>query len=359
MKRLMTFILFIASLLSYITYPVHAQDSGDRVPYSVRAILPENQVNPDVSYFDIEVEPGASQSLEVDIFNASNEEITVAVSTHFGATNSNGIITYDGSITEYDESMELAFDEISYVFEEEVVIGPNDSQRAIVDVYIPEEGFDGQLLGGIHFKLEDEASDQDGAVGFTNEYAYVVGVNMVQADFDEDELGKDEDRPEAADNLSVEDIEAELVLDEVEPGLINHRTGVNATFSHKTPVLLDGLNFYAYVTEAGEDTVLYEREVENFSIGPNNQFNFPVDFANEPLEEGDYTYHAVVENNDYHWEFSQDFSLTEIESQELNEQAVELDEGWNWTYIVAFGLALIVILILVIIYLLRKLKSSQ
>ena len=362
-KKILSLLLVLSSLLALFATTVYGQDEGQAVPYSVQALLPDNQVNDQVSYFDIEMEPGASQALEVEVFNSSDEEIKVAVETNFGASNSNGIITYDGSIDEYDESMEAPFDEISRVYEEEMTIGPEDSKRAIVDVDIPEEGFDGQILGGIFFRLVDgedenedgQAEDEEAGVGFENEYAYVVGVNIVQADPEENEDDQDQ---AGADKKSVDEIDPELELNWAEADLINYQTGVDAEFANKTPVLVEGVNFHAYVTQAGSEDVLYEREVDNFSIGPNNVFKFPVLFNQEPLEPGDYTYHANLSNEEEDWEFSQDFTITEVQSEELNEQAVELDDGWNWTAIAIGAIVLVIILILVIVFLLRKLQAK-
>lgn len=353
MKPLIIIILFITSLFSFASTNVNAEDSGERVPYSVRAILPQNQVDKTVSYFDIEMEPGSSQSLNVEVFNSSNEEITVLVDTNFGATNPNGIITYDGSIEEYDESMEVLFNDITRIYEEEMTIPAGESEQAIIDVEIPEEGFNGQILGGIFFRLEsDEETEEDAAFGFINEYAYVIGVNIVQSQ-SEDEADNEED------TLSVDEIDPILELNEVNAELINYRTGVNAEFANKTPVLIDNLLFEAHITEADDEEVLYERTVDEFSIGPNNLFEFPIDFENQPLEPGEYTYHAVVENEDDSWEFSQNFSITEEQSIEINESAAEIDEGWNWSYIIIGVAAFILTLILIILLLLTKLRTKQ
>ncbi|WP_273340414.1 DUF916 and DUF3324 domain-containing protein [Alloiococcus otitis] len=360
-KKILSLLLVLSSLFALFATTVHGQDEGQAVPYSVQALLPDNQVNDQVSYFDIEMEPGASQALEVDVFNSSSEEIKVAVETNFGASNSNGIITYDGTIEEYDDSMEAPFDEISRVYEEEITIAPEDSKRAIIDVDIPEEGFNGQILGGIFFRLiDDEENDgqaegeEEAGLGFENEYAYAVGVNIVQADPEED---GDQDQA-WADKKSVEEIDPELELNWVETDLINYQTGVDAEFANKTPVLIEDINFHAYVTQAGSEDVLYEREVENFAIGPNNVFKFPVTFNQEALQPGDYTYHANLSNDEEDWEFSQDFTITEVQSEELNEQAVEIDDGWNWTAIAIGAIALVIILILVIAFLLRKLQTK-
>lgn len=66
-----------------------------------------------MTYFDIAMDKGQEQSLEVMVFNSSDQEIKVSVATNFAATNGNGLITYDGSIEQYDQSMQFLFSEIA------------------------------------------------------------------------------------------------------------------------------------------------------------------------------------------------------------------------------------------------------
>lgn len=362
MKQFLLILAVITNIFSFRSTTVQATSSDDRVPYSVRARLPENQDNAQVSYFDLKVVPGANQTLEVEVFNSSDEEITVVVDTNFGATNTNGLVTYDGSIEDYDETMAYSFNDISQVYEQEITIPANDSELALVDLFIPEEGFDGQILGGIHFVLDREDDQTDAAVGFVNQYAYVIGVNLEQV---QPEHIDSEENPELVaklqvlDNAPVEAIDPELDLNYVRAELINYRTGINAVFSNKTPVLINNLNFQAWITEVGDEEVLYERTVENFSVGPNNIFHFPISLNNAPLDPGDYTFYALAENETDTFEFSQDFTITEEVADDINEESVELEDNSYWAWLIGGVIGLIILLIVVVIILLKKLKAQN
>ena len=119
LKILLNLVLFI--LVSPLTLTVYANE--DQVPYSVKAVLPENQINDDVSYFDIGMNTEEELNLEVIIQNYSAEEITINITNNTATTNSNGLITYDGVDAEPHSSMNYTFNELSTLSSDEVKVG--------------------------------------------------------------------------------------------------------------------------------------------------------------------------------------------------------------------------------------------
>ena len=361
MKYLLKYFLIASVIISNLLSQVAFAQQEERVPYSVKAILPENQKDLKVSYFDLIVTPGERQTLKVEVFNSSNKEISVNISSHIGATNQNGIITYDGTIEEYDETLKHPFDKISDVVNKKLTIPAFKSEIATINIDIPEEGFDGQILGGIHFLMDKKDNDLDGGIGFVNEYAYVIGVNLEQIQVED--LDKDKDielieKLNKLENDKVKEIEPVIKLNSVEPKLHNHRTSVVAKFSNKSPVLVSGLDFKGWITKKGNDDILYSRSIEKFSIGPNNLFEFPIDLENDPLREGEYTFYAEAKNKDYNFELNMDFRIGD-EAKELNNQAIEIDRGINWILVVFFLLMLIIVLLIIYFYVKNKKKNTK
>lgn len=66
----------------------------DEVGFSVEAKLTQNQIDSNVTYFDLKMKPEDTQTLEVEVKNTSSEEITIKVQTITASTNRNGIIDY-------------------------------------------------------------------------------------------------------------------------------------------------------------------------------------------------------------------------------------------------------------------------
>lgn len=276
-----------------IIHPVSAQE--DEVSFGVRAVLPKNQANDGVTYFDIEMEPGQEQELEVVISNSSDEAIEVAVSSNTATTNQNGVISYDGSITKRSETMEHEFTEISKVKENPIEVPANSEKSVYVEVAAPEESFDGQILGGLHFLLiNDEDSSSEG-VSISNQFAYVIGVNIT-------EKGNDAE------------VTPEVEIVGVTPGLVDYQRGLMAVFSNNAPILVSKLEFVGAVYRQGEDVALHTREIPIFSIAPNSQFGVPLYYeGNLPLDPGDYVYKAEFKNDENNWHFEQEFAVEEDE----------------------------------------------
>ena len=71
----------------------YAQE-GD-VEFSVKTIIPDNQVDTKKSYFDLRMKPEQKQEIETILYNSSDEEITINISVHSATTNQNGLIVYE------------------------------------------------------------------------------------------------------------------------------------------------------------------------------------------------------------------------------------------------------------------------
>lgn len=80
-------------------------------------------------------------------------------------------------------------------------------------------------------------------------------------------------------------------------------------------------------------------------MAPNSNFDYGIDWNNQPLRAGNYTVKALIENHaidgepselNQKWEFEETFSITKKEAKKINNQAVDLDEpavSW-WLYVV-------------------------
>lgn len=312
------------------------------VPYSVQGILPDNQVNESVSYFDIEMQQGQEQELEVVVYNSSNEDITVQASNNPALTNSNGLIVYDG-LAEGEalhESMAYPFSEISTIENSTVDVAAGDQETVIVNVKAPEEAFDGIILGGLYFSLEPEDTEEGESVMIQNRYSYALAVQIQEAG-----------------NENTVNPEIELI--NVDPGTVNYRTGLQTEFINTAPMIV-GLEIEGNVYEVGEEEPVYTRSEEDFTVAPNSKFKFPVMYDNQRLEPGDYVFRAHASNGEETWEFEQEFEVTEEVADEANEEAVELaeEEGNSLLMYLVIGLGVLVtVLLIVVIYLLRKRKK--
>lgn len=341
-------LLFSIVVFLFFINPLGAQASEtESVGYSVQAILPDNQVS-DVTYFDIEMLPGQQQTLEVVINNSADQDIQVEVTNNAAATNSNGVIIYDGSLDDFQVDMNYPFSEISYIQDNIVKVPANGQTTVEIQIKAPAESFDGDILGGLHFRKVNESESDESGTMITNEYVYVIGVNIV-------EKGNDTK------------VTPKLELIEVQPELINYRTGIQSTFENATPAFISRLNFTGEIYRKGEETPLYTREEEGFSVAPNTSFNFPISIDNEALQPGEYTFVATASNEDYDWSFEENFVIEKDAAEEVNKEAVEIAEPGgsqgldnnDMNGLIYSLIATVVILVGVIVWLVKRGNAKE
>lgn len=334
MKRI-TWILLSILLLFNIAPTALAKEE---VPYSLRTILPDSQVDQEKTYFDLAVEKNTTEKLQVEVFNNSNEPIEVKVSANTGATNSNGLLVYDGSIKEFDNSLKYNFTKMTDVLTPTLKIEPYEKEIAEFSIQMPEKDFDGTLLGGLRFLLIDDSTEDSSGVQIKNNYAYEIAVVL-------------------NDKNSNKKLQEEIEINGVNPGLINNRTGLNVEFSNKQPILMTNSKIAGAVFKKGNDTPLYERKDDNFSIAPNALFNHPISFNNEKLKKGKYVYKGTITTDNETFEFEKDFEITEETAKEANENAVEVEKtDWKTFALIIAGMVIIGLLILLIFMVMRKKK---
>lgn len=62
--------------------------------FAVTAVIPENQIDKNQTYFDLKMQPGQKQTIQVQMKNDTNKEVVVESFANTAITNSNGITDY-------------------------------------------------------------------------------------------------------------------------------------------------------------------------------------------------------------------------------------------------------------------------
>ncbi|MDW5523888.1 DUF916 and DUF3324 domain-containing protein [Carnobacterium maltaromaticum] len=330
--------IFILTLLSGIllfmgTNTVHAAD----MTYSVKTIIPENQIDKDKTYFDLKMVPGQKQMISLELENSSDQEITIQIGINTATTNRNGVINYGDSNMAKDSSLTYDISELIQG-ENEIVLLPKEKKVVNYTVTMPEKSFDGILLGGfyIHKKLTKEEQESEKNVQIKNDYSYIVGIKLTETDVK---------------------VEPELKLNDITPGLQNYRTVVNATLQNITPTIISGMSIEASIRKKGSDEIIHQAEKSNQSMAPNSSYQFPISWDNQELKPGKYNLGLkAIDGNNNEWQFSKEFEITS-DVKELNEEAIELEEKDTFQI---YLLALVILLILLsICYLIFKKKKKK
>lgn len=321
-KRLLNFFVFIfLSILS--TVSVFA-DEG--VYFSVSSVIPENQINKNLSYFDLKVAHSDSQELKVKIFNNKNHEIKVKAMVTPATTCRNGFISYT-NLTNYDESLKYPLSDILKLDKSEYIVPPGGFVTATALLNIPRESYDGIILGGLIFTKADDnfeaTNEHQITAQIENEYQYVVGVMLSEND---------------------NKVKANMNLKYIKPTLANYHTNLAVNLQNDTPVIIPNLKISGTVYKKGSSEVYKSTEKENIKMAPNSNFDFMVDWQNHKFQAGEYRVHVIAQNEEYFWEWDEDFTITPEQANDTNKDAVDIINSIpNWVYIFLAVLVLILV----------------
>ena len=178
-------LLRIFALIFLCTLSTIYISANEEVYFSVSSVIPENQIDKNLSYFNLKVTPSSSQELQIKIFNNKNHEIKVKAIVTSSTTCRNGFISYT-TLTNYDDSLKYPLSNILKLDKSEYTVPPRSFVTAKALLNMPEKSYDGIILGGLVFtKSEDEPESKNKnemTAKIENEYQYVVGVMLSEND---------------------------------------------------------------------------------------------------------------------------------------------------------------------------------
>ncbi|MFJ7556985.1 DUF916 and DUF3324 domain-containing protein [Bacillus thuringiensis] len=332
-KKIMSFLLAVAICITVFNVKVEAAE----MKFAVTAVIPENQVDKNQTYFDLKMEPGQKQTLQVQMKNDTDKEVEVETYANTAITNNNGITDYSVVNPEFDTTLKTPFSKIAKV-QKETKIPAKSTVVVNVNIEMPTESYDGVILGGLYFKeKEEEDKKKSEGVQIKNKYAYAIGVVLRETDAE---------------------VKPDMKLNEVKPGQVNARNVVTANLQNIKPAMLKNLSVDAKVyTEKGKD-ILHETKKENLRMAPNSNFDYAISWDNKALEPGTYRLEMKATDGDQKWEWTKKFTIEGKEAQKLNDTAVEAKKDYTLYYIIG-GILLLVALLVLVFLLGRRSKKKD
>lgn len=336
MKKFVISILLGLLFLGLSFLPVKVEASST-MNFSVNAVIPDNQIDKSKTYFDLKMKPGETRNLEVILTNGQNHAITIETNANTAVTNDNGIVDYSKTNPNLDASLKIPFSEIAKI-DKEITLPANGTKTVKVNITMPKEEYDGQILGGLHFteKLNQETEKNEEGVQIKNLYAYVIGVLLTEND---------------------KEVKPDMQLGEIKPSQINYRNVLKANLQNSQPIILKNLNIQARVTKKGSNKTLHETNKTDMRMAPNSNFNYGINWENQEFKAGKYTLHMTAKSNENEWKWTKDFEIKGDEAKALNNKAVELEKDYTIWYII--GAILLGLILLILVFLLGKRSSRK
>lgn len=289
---------------------VYAQNGGS---FSIRAVIPDNQVDTRQTYFDLRMEPGAKQTIQVVIDNPNAEDLTARIQLNPASTGRDGLIVYSESDTR-DEKLKVAITDVASLESETVVVPAAGSTTVNIDIQMPEEELDGTILGGIvvtEENTQDNTQVENNNVSLTNTITYVIGLKITEND-----------------NEIIPDFE----FVSISPELINHKTSMVAVLRNNAPLIVKDMEVNAQVYKSGSDTPLHELSLSNAEMAPLSSGDFVISWNDTTLAAGTYRLVMSATYNGQEWKWDEEFVIAG-EAKTINKEAVGLKRDYKWLYI--------------------------
>jgi len=98
-KNIVLTLLATITLFIPIMKPVMAEEGDNGANnVSVSTNIPDNQIDKNQTYFDLLMEPGKEQELEVVLRNNTDKEVTMLADVNTAITNDNGVVDYSWNV---------------------------------------------------------------------------------------------------------------------------------------------------------------------------------------------------------------------------------------------------------------------
>ena len=279
---------------------------GGEVQIGVQPIFPENQRNIEVGFFDLILEQGAKQTIEIEISNLSTENpIVVLIEAATATTDNGGVVHYTPRRGEgqqvRDNTLPFAFEELVSV-PGRLELAPGEVRRLPITIDMPDVSFDGVIAGGFGISQEidlEAARDEAGLI--LNLFNFEIPVIIRQSE-----------------NL----VQPELQILEVGASQWNLRNIIAVHLQNPEMMFINLMNIQAYVIEKDSGQVVVEHFAQGLQMAPNSNFEWGIPLRRERFTEGDFILQMEVTSRNGEWSFTEEFRIELEQANAWNEIAV-------------------------------------
>jgi len=311
----------------------------NQIDFSVSAKIPDNQINKQNSFFDLKMSKGQSETLQTRIYNVTNQDIKIQTAIHTAYTNGNGAIEYVTPAKSFDQSLTYKMSDLTKLQGAKTVTVPANSSKVVsAQVQMPDQDFNGVILGGWYFKRVDQkvTSSVKGSMNVKNQYSYVIGLKYTMGTV-----------PAPS-----------LKLSKVTVGMTNYHRGIFPYIRNTSAVIVPNLKMATTITNKNSGKVVKTAKKSDVQLAPNSVYRYPMLTGKTKLQAGDYHLKMVVKNSDHKWVFEKDFTITAKTAKTYNDKSVD-NSGINVIWFVVFGALGMLIIVLVGLWLFFFIKKRR
>ena len=317
------------------------------MPVGVNPVFPENQRKGNKGFFDLVIEQGVQQVIELEVSNLSHEEsIVVLLRAASATTDGGGVVHFTPRIgkEERDETLAFAFEEL-VSFSPQIKLAPQETRNVKITIRMPDVSFDGLIAGGLEIsqKRDSEPVEVEGMV--QNLFNFELPVILRQNE---------------------NAIEPALEILDVSASQWNLRNVIGVHFQNPEMMFINQMEIQAYVKDRMTNEVLYEHHKANMQVAPNSNFVFPISLDGDRFEEGEYILHMEISSRNGNWNLVETFHIEKDEAEYLNARAVVeekesslFDLEPTWAHLIVIGIWVFIIISIIYLLISRKKRGNQ
>ena len=293
--------------------------------FTVKAVIPHNQIDKKLTYYDLQVHPQQKQTLKMVVTNLGTKKLKVDLNINNAYTSQNGIISYDKSYVHLYKAQQPALsDLVQGKRHKSIVIDPQQSQTVKFTYQAPKASFRGIILGGITASAAVGNSRKKNLT-IQNRIRYVTGVVL---------------------RSQSHKVNPHLTLGaNVRAQSRNMQSGLNFELRNAQPINLSKMKLRVRITPKNKNMPL--RQLNNMQMAPNSTWQVFVPY--KKLTAGTYVLHLnVKEKPGWEQNFTRKFTITKSQENTLSKEKT----ARNWPILTWILLIVVLGIVLVIGYLL-------
>lgn len=337
-KKIVMLISLIFLFIPTKVYSENKDETGSGADFGINIIYPKNQKNGESGYFDLQVKPKEKQVLKIKVSNYSEQENKISIKRQRSTTSDTGTISYKEFKKDKIKSNEPDFNDIVSLKQNEVVLKPNESKVIEVNVALPEEVFNGEILGGIHFFKNSALEEWEKKKTVVNRFSYSVPIIM-----------REKEKKEK-NNLS---------LNKVEASHRNYHNFIEATLVNNSPIRVKKLEIDGSIFKKGQKKAIYTRKENEYKMAPLSTLNFGFDLNDSKIIAGEYDVFLIVKADEQEYQFKDTFTIEETDAKKLNSESVYVEEDNMNLFILVLVFGFFLFLIGIFAYYYKKKNQKQ
>lgn len=315
--------------------------------YTVQAVVPASQIDKsNASYFDMQLQPGQTETLTINLVNTSSKSITVDVEKGTAATQLGGSVDYAAS-TGFDSSLGAKLGDGIEV-PDKVTIAPKETKAVTARVTMPSAPTTGIYVGGLKFTEEGQVANQSAGMRVANEFSYAVAIL-------------------ARNTTSNNDVADTLTPNGVKLVSKNGTSRIATNVINPKVALLNRLEIVGRVTDASGQEYINQTQ-KMMQMAPNSNFDFMLDPKGKQLKAGKYMakYTAFWSQDangqyadakgtrfDYTKTWEQEVTVTDNQAKKFNaaDKSIQAQNSIPvWVWIIGGILLLLILIIIFLIW---------